>query len=253
MKNLIFNTFLILTFTTQIFSQDVAKECFEIKYLDVFRFHKGDSASWSEKEINELLEINYAEKFEETRFLIPFLVHYLKDFHPNCSKSIDEIRFNNLVDLYFKIRLKDVSAIQKKPIEETLNYIRDDFYDLVKDDKSLHQMLFMFDDGPLFGETTKILPKTKPLQLIETDFGKLSILKSNKKIFLVATDKKDKIIWSRIMKGANPDRYLRDLKFDKISLKKTSLTNIYNFYSEGERLFLYLKPNGEFVYYYHSW
>lgn len=253
MKNLIFSIFLISTFTFQIVAQNVANGCFEIKYLDFFGLDKIDRPDWSDKELSELLEMNYAEKFENTRFFIPMLVRYLQDFHPNCNKSIDEIRFNKLVDLYFKVRLKDGSAIQNKSVEEKLNYIRDDFYNLVKDDKSLPQMQFTFDDGPLYGETAQVSPTTKPLESISTDFGKLSILEANNHIFIVATDKNDKPIWSRIMKGANPDRDLQNLKFDKTPMTKTSLATIVGFYSEGERLSLYLKPNGEFMYYYHSW
>lgn len=253
MKNFIFSILLIFTFAIHIFSQNAAKDCFEIKHLDFFGLDQVEKIDWSEKEIDELLKTNFFEKFNETRFLIPILVRYLKDFHPACNKSIDETRFNNLVAIYFKVRLKDISTIQNKSPEEKLNYIRSDFYTLVQDKDALPRMVFTFDDGPLYGEIPKEIPKIKPSESISTDFGNLSILESNKHIFLVAADNKGKIIWSRIMKGANLDRYLQNLKFDKTPIHKTSLATIVNFYSEGERLSLYLKPNGEFMYYYHSW
>lgn len=253
MKFLIFTICLILTFPSDAVSQNAAKNCFEIKYLDFFGLDKIDDINWSETELNEMLKMNYDEKFDETRFFIPILVRYLKDFHPACNKTINEFRFNNLVTLYFKVRLKDISVIQNKSVEEKLNFIRNDFYVLVQDVKLLPQMKFGFDDGPLYGETVRITPKEKPLESVPTDFGKLSILQSNKQILLVATDKRNKIIWLRVMKGANPDRYLQNLKFDKVPIQKTSLATIFNFYSEGERLTLYLKPNGEFMYYDHSW
>ncbi len=252
-KSLIFIIFALLNFTNYTFAQKAEKNCFEVKYLDFFGLDKIDEIDWSVAEINELLKTDYSAKFEDTRFLIPFLVRYLKDFHPACNKLIDAERFNKLVTLYFKVRIEDILPIKNKSIEEKLNFIRDDFYTLVQDVQSLPRMTYGWDDGPLYGEIPRSMPKSKPLGTISTDFGDLSISESSNQIFLVATDKKNKIIWSRIMKGANPDRYLRNLKFDKVPLEKTSLATIINFYSEGERLNLYVKPNGKFMYYFHSW
>ena len=114
-------------------------------------------------------------------------------------------------------------------------------------------MRYTTDDGPLFGEIPKRVPKSKPSETITVDFGRISIIKSNDQIFLVATNEQGKKIWARILKGANPDRYLTNLKYDSENTEKTSLATVYYFYSEGERLSLFLKPNGEFMYYFHSW
>lgn len=252
-KSSLFITFAFLIFANTTLAQKVDKDCFEIKYLDFFGLDEVNDISWSDKELDEMLKMNYYEQFDETRFFIPILVRYLKDFHPACSKSIDKVRFDNLIALYFKVTLKDISLIRNKSIEEKLSFIRNDFYNLVGDVESLPRMSFSFDDGPLYGEIPKVAPKMKLSESVSADFGKLSILESNERILLVATDKKGKTIWSRIMKGANPDRHLQNLKFDKVPMKKTSLATIFNFYSEGERLNLYLKPDGKFMYYYHSW
>ncbi len=253
MKFLVFVIFAFLIFTNYTFAQKAEKNCFEVKHLDFFGLDKIDEIDWSVEEINDLLKTDYSVKYDDTRFLIPILVRYLKDFHPVCNKSIDTERFDKLTTLYFKVRIKDISPIKNKSVEEKLNFIRDDFYVLVQDVQSLPRMTYGWDDGPLYGEIPKSVSKSKPLEKITANFGELSISESNNKILLVATDKQNKIIWSRVIKGANPDRYLRNLKFEKDAMEKTSLATIFHFYSEGERLNLYLKPNGEFMYYYHSW
>lgn len=248
--------FLILTFfafANFAVAQSLDKDCFEVKYFDFFGLDSKIKINWSDAELNELLKISQSQNENNTSFLVPLIVFQLKDFHPDCNKSIATERFNKLVSLYFKIRQKDVSILENKTIAEQLNFIREDYYSQLQDERLLSRMRYTMDDGPLYGEIPKSVPKSKPLESIATDFGKLSIIKSNNRIFLIARDKENKRIWSRIIKGTNPDRYLRNLKFDKDSIEKTSLATIINFYSEGERLNLYLKPNGKFMYYFHSW
>lgn len=247
---LFFLAFLI--FTNHTLAQNVGKNCFEVKYLDFFGLDKIGDIKWSDEEINELLKMDYEKEFMGTRFYIPILVHFLKGFHPDCNKSINTEKFNKLVSLYFKVTLEDISLIENKSIKEKLNFIRGDFYRLVQIEKLLPLMKFTFDDGPLYGEIPEIVPNTKLLESATTDFGKLLIVESNEKIFLIATDKKNKTIWSRIMKGVNPDHYLKGLRFGENPVEKTSLAFIIHLYA-GERVTLYLKPDGQFMYYYHSW
>lgn len=252
-KSSIFIILALCFFAVHTTAQNASEDCFEIKYLDFFGLDEIKEINWSDEEISELLGTDFSEKYDDTRFLIPFTVRYLKDFHPDCNNAIDMKRFNKLVALYFKVRLKDISPIENKSIEEKLNFIRQDFYNLVQDERLLPRMKYTMDDGPLYGEIPKSMPKSKTSESIITDFGKLSIIESNNQIFLVAADKENKTIWSRIVKGTSPDRYLRNLKFDKEPVEKTSLATIIHFYSEGERLNLYLKLDGKFMYYYHSW
>ncbi len=241
----------ILVFINSSFAQKQKKPCFEVKHFDFFSLKDDEKVNWSNEELDKLSEV---QKYEgKTNFLVPFLVFQLKDFHSNCTKTIDKERYDRLLSLYFKIRQKDISQLKNKSIDEQLLFIREDFYSQLNDEKLLPFMRYTMDDGPLYGEIPKSIPKSTLLETIITDFGKLAITKSNNQIFLIATDKNNKLIWSRIMKGTNSDRFLRDIKFDKEPIEKTSLATIIHFYSEGERLNLYLKPNGDFMYYFHSW
>ncbi|MCY7345227.1 MAG: hypothetical protein LH614_03320 [Pyrinomonadaceae bacterium] len=212
-----------------------------------------DKIHWSDAELNELLKMNRSQDENETSFLIPPIVFQLKGFHPNCTKPIDAERFDKLISLYLKVRHKDVSSLENKTLAEKLIFIREDYYNQLQDERLLPHMRYTMDDGPLYGEIPKSIPESKLSESISTDFGKLSIVTANNQIFLTATDKKNKTIWSRIMKGANPDRKLKNLNFDESPVEKTSLSIIIHFYSEGERLNLYLKLDGKFMYYYHSW
>jgi hypothetical protein len=252
-KILLFFILSFLVFANFAAAQSAGKDCFEVKYFDFFGLSAEDQINWSDTELTELLKTNYLQDKNETSFLIPPIVFQLKSFHPNCTKSIDTERFNKLVSLYLKIRHKDISLLENKTISQKLNFIREDYYNQLQDERLLPQMRYTMDDGPLYGEIPKSFPESKLSESISTDFGKLSIIKANNRIFLMATEKNNKIIWSRIMKGANPDRDLKNLRFDESPVEKTSLATIIRFYSEGERLNLFLKPTGEFMYYYHSW
>lgn len=251
MKNFTFVILAIFFFTGYAFSQQ-NKNCFEIKYFDFFGLDKIGEIKWSDEDINELLEWDYEKKFNDTRFFIPILVYQLRDFHPACNKSVDTQRFNKLVSLYAKTTLLNASYLENKSIEEKLNLIRDDFYRLVQIEELLPRMRFTFDDGPLYGEIPKTVPKVKSSDSVITDFGKLEIVESNEKTFLIAKDKKNRIIWSRIMKGVDADSYLGNLRFAENPVEKTSLAYII-YFQAGERLTLFLKPDGKFMYYYYSW
>lgn len=251
-KSLLIIIFALFLFNSFLAAQNIDKTCFEVKYLDFFGLDEVGDIKWSDEQINELLKINYEKEFMNTRFYIPILVHFLKDFHPACHTSIDKERFNKLLSLYFKVTLNEVNKLENKSIEEKLNYVRDDFYRLVQIDDLLPLMKFTFDDGPLYGEIPKTIPKTNSGKSVATNFGKITIVKSKDKVFLMAIDKEGKIIWSRIMTGVNPKSYLQDLTFTQNSVQETSLATIIHL-TTGERLTLYLKPDGKFMYYYHSW
>ena len=70
----VFVTLAFLIFASNTFAQKADKSCFEVKYLDFFGLDKIDEINWSDKEISGLIETDYFKKFDETRFLIPFLV-----------------------------------------------------------------------------------------------------------------------------------------------------------------------------------
>ncbi len=243
----------ILVSANLLFAQAQQQPCFEVKHFDFFGLKEDLKINWSNEELDKLIELEKAQSEISTNFLIAPLVFQLKDFHPNCKKKNDEGHYNKLITLYFKIRQKDFSLLKDKTVSEQLLFIREDFYSQLQDEKLLPYMRYTMDDGPLYGEIPKSVPKSDSSGFIVTNFGKLTIIESDNQVFLVAIDQENKIMWSRVMKGTNPDRFLKNLRYDKEAYEKTSLATIIHLQSEGERLTLYLKPDGKFMYYYHSW
>jgi hypothetical protein len=232
--------------------QKSTADCFEIKHLDFFGLDKIEKHEWAEDELDQLLDSENTISQNRTSFLVPIIVWQLKEFHPNCNKSPNRKKFDKFVKLYFKIRMQNISNGKNQNIEEQLVLIRDDFYSQLNDDKLLPDMIYTMSDRPLYGEIPKVIPKSKSSQSKDTTFGKITLIKTKNRVVLVATDKQNKVIWSRIMTGVNPTRYLLKLDFDPNAVEETPLATIIHLWT-SERLTLYLRPDGKFIYYSHSW
>jgi hypothetical protein len=232
------------------------QNCFEIKYLDFFGVEELDTMKFSSSELDQLLITDLAknekEKARKTNFLIPFIVMQLKGYYPTCSTNIDTSTFRKLKQLYFKIRQSDISIIKGKSISNQLEYIRQDFYSQVQNDTLLPFMNYTLDDGPFYGQQSKYIPNYKKGTAYTTDFGTLFITKYPNKIFVTVINKQGKHLWTRIMTG-NSNRQLTEINLSKENITKTSLGYTIGMFSEGEALKLYLKSNGDFRYYFHSW
>ena len=244
---------LLLTITS--FGQ-TKTNCFEIKYLDFFGLESLDTMKFPASELDQLLITDLAkdkkEKARKTNFLIPFIALQLKDYYPTCSTNIDTSTFRKLKQLYFKIRQSDISIISDKPISNQLEYIRQDFYRQVQNDSLLPFMSYTLDDGPFYGQLSKYIPNYKKGTAYTTDFGTLFIINYSSKVFVTVINKQGKHLWTRIMTG-NSNRQLTEINLSKENIMTTSLGYTIRMFSEGEALTLYLKSNGDFRYYFHSW
>lgn len=255
MRHITLIIFSILLWTTSSLGQ-TQKDCFEIKHLDFFGVENLDTIKWPPSELDQLLKTDFVkdekEKKRRTNFLIPFIVLQIKDYHPSCSNNSDTATFRKLKELYFKIRQQDVSAINIKPLSTQLEIIRQDFYTQVQNDSLLPFMGYTLDDGPFYGQLSKYIPDCTKSKSYKTDFGTLYITKHSEKLFLTVVNNERKHLWTRIMTG-NSDRYLSEISFSEKDILKTSLGYQLRMFSEGESLNLYLKCNGDFRYYFHSW
>lgn len=238
----------------------VSDSCFEIKYLDFFSLTEDDVPPLAEKQLDQLLAMNFsAAPGQRTNFLIPRLVYYLRDYHPNCRKKTVAVdQFERLVQLYCRIRHLDYEPFRRKEPAAQLELIREDFYRQTADENLLSRMIFSFGDRPLYGETLD--EGSFDLEIEEqlaTGFGHLALARSPGKTYLAASDKKKKIIWIRALTGQRPEkRYFTNVRFDKRrtrSIRKTSLAWIVPLVADGERLTLYLRPDGRFMFYSSTW
>lgn len=230
--------------------------CFSVKYLDFFGLDKVETVKWPQSEIDGLLNMDFESQFKDseirTNFIVPMIVYQLKDYHPNCIKEIDTTYFNNITNLYLKIRKIESQNFAGNSIENKINAIRDDFYSQVEDVKYLPQMTMTFDDGPFYGVDDTSTTKLELVESQKTKFGILSVFKIDGKSVLKSQDKEGKMIWQKSITGLS-NRSLTELHFAENAMEYNSVATIANMYSEGERFTLYLKEDGRFMYYFHSW
>lgn len=248
-------TILFLAINLTLFGQD-SKDCYEIKYLDFFGLDEMEIIKWPESELDGLSKMDFAKDRGQseikTNFIIPMIVYQLKEYHPNCNKEIDTSYFYKISEIYLKIREIDSTEFQQKSISEKIDFIRTDFYSQVQNVDYLPKMTATFDDGPFYGVDYKMETKLKPTKTQQTEFGTLTVSKADDKTILASKDKNGNIIWQKAITGLS-DRNLTELHFTENPMEYNSVATVVHMYSEGERFTLYLKNDGSFMYYFHSW
>ena len=247
--------FLALNLTS--FGQEIeSKDCYEIKYLDFFGLENADIVKWPESELNGLLSIDFEEDRNgssiKTNFIIPVIIYQLKNYHPNCNSEIDTAYFDQISNLYFKIRDIDATNLSDKSVAEKIDYMRTDFYSQVENVDYLPKMTMTFDDGPFYGIDLKQESELKPIKSQETDFGFLTVSKIDDKTVLTSKKKNGNIIWQKSITGLS-GRNLSELHFTENPMEYNSVATVAHMYSEEERFTLYMKKDGSFMYYFHSW
>jgi hypothetical protein len=229
--------------------------CYNIKYLDFFELENAEIVKWPSSEIDGLLKENYekdrSDSDVKTNFLIPLIVYQLPEYHPNCKKEIDTNYFEKISKLYFRIRDTDSTKISNKSITDKIDFIRNDFYSQVENPEYLPKMIMTFDDGPFYGKDTINSTLHNSIKQ-KTNYGSLDISKLDNKVLLTSRDQNGKLIWQKIITGLT-DRNLTDLHFVENPLEYTSISTIAHMYSEGERFTLFMKNDGKFLFYFHSW
>ncbi len=233
-----------------------SKDCYEIKYLDFFGLDQMEIIKWPQSELDGLLKMDFEKDRNgspiKTNFIIPSIVYQLKEYHPNCKTEIDTIYFNQISELYLKIREIDSTKLLNKSITEKIDFIRTDFYSQVENVEYLPEMTMTFDDGPFYGVEFEQESELKPIKTQETDFGILSVSKIDNKTILTSKNKSGELIWQKSITGLS-DRNLTELHFTENPIEYNSVATVAHMYSEGERFTLYLKSDGSFMYYFHSW
>lgn len=248
---LVFITFTVSCSNKMAESENKSSEdCYEIKYLDFFGLDNQEVVKWPDSEINGLMAMDMQSELK-TNFLIPAIIYQLKKYHPNCNSTIDTVYFEKIWKLYSKIREIDISKLKNKSLSEKIDFMRDDFYTQVEDEKYLSKLIYTYDDGPFYGEDVDNEIDLIPEFAQETKFGTIHIYDAGE-IVISVVNQSETILWKKRLTGLS-DRYLTNLRFMDNPIEYTSVATIVNMYSEGERLTLYLKNNGEFLFYFHSW
>ena len=228
--------------------------CYEIKYLDFFALKDVDFPKWSKSNLEMIKERVLSDQGRDTsRSLgmeVPLIAYQLQQFHPKCVTEGNEEYLNQIIDLYFTSRKIDTTRIVNLSLNEQIDFIRDDFYELVKDDQNLVEMSFILDDGPFYGVDTDTTGAVT--DSLKTKFGYLKISELNENGTLSAFDEENQLLWSKSITGLN-GRELGRITTTIHPIRETSLATIFTLFASGERLTVYVKNSGSFMYYFHSW
>lgn len=256
MKTRILITLFFLVSLKLLGQQGKTKDCYEVKYLDLFGFEGMPTVKWPDSEIESLMNMYSRDSSDElyikSKFTLPILLYQMKDYHPKCNKKIDKDYFDKIVRLYFLIGNLDITKIEGKSVAKQIDFIRDDFYARIGDEANLHELIFTLDDGPIYGKDYLEPINTPPSDSISTEFGSLSIFYTNSGVVLVSKDKNGVVIWQKVFTRFYGDE-LYYINLSENPIHYNTVTTCVYMNADGERLTLYLNKKGQFLFYYHSW
>ena len=229
------------------------KPCYPISYLDFFGMENIELDKWPQEELDGLKQVTIAAQKKDTTvttsFLIPMIVYQLKEFHPNCVDSDDSDYLKELIQLYFLIRRIDQQEMDALALTDQIDWVRNDFYSLIPEDENLLNMSFTLDDGPFYGTDTQEAGISE--HSLSTEFGEIIISKLDQQSIITAKDKNGIVLWRKIITGLQGST-VSDIRPAEQPVHKTSAATIIQLFA-GEALTLYVRNDGRFMYYYHSW
>lgn len=242
----------IITLSLTFSARAQSEGCIKFKYFDFFVPGDASEIRWPAATINRL--IGRHANGDGADWLVPLIISQLAHYRPGCGSDEVDARFELLLRLYSVVRRNSVLVPPAVPLPKNLVLIRSDFYSLLQDDRSFHHLILSWDDGPLLGEPTPTRG-IRPIALKEvpTVFGKLRFANTSSTATVTAFDRTGKSLWSRILRGTYPQRRLKALSLETLQLEQTDFIVMATVYVDGEKLTLYVRPNGRFLYYNHSW
>lgn len=253
---------LIFSFFNYSLTIDNQNECSikPIKYLEIYINSRMWEVAGGNSNINletarEMAEIE-KDELEAADFFIPIIINQIKYIYSDHILEENEknilIQFSKFLERKwnnknFKI-MKESSGTE---ICEKVNMIIDKYHLLSEDDSEFYKMIFTLDDGPYFGYDTEI--ELKKIEEIQIDNFKL-VLRGNKlKYTLELLDIDGSLKWKKLI-AKSKNHYITEMGFSNQPIRvKNELGYKVALYGEGELVQLYLKKNGEFRLFFHSW
>ncbi|HMS08030.1 MAG TPA: hypothetical protein PKE66_00995 [Pyrinomonadaceae bacterium] len=247
----IFLLLMLIWVSVPVEARSADKNCFTVKHLDLFGLDL-KSVKWPESEIDALLA---GSDSTNARFLIPMIVRQLAAIHSCHGPTEHDLeRALKLIELYVALRGEPINFVNKlADIDGKIEAISNDFNDQVLNDKILPHLIYSMDDGPLSGNIVSAAPNSKPERIAITSFGEVRFISHGGRLYAVATDRADKVLWARVLKGANPDRFLSQIGPEPMAVNTYEAAIVVSLFVDSERMTMYLRPSGSFVFYLHSW
>jgi len=232
----------------------------EIKYLTTYsdsrmwEFAGGESIidSTSLKDIASITD----EQLKGMHFFTPILIKKIKIY--NSDSVLDETENEIIIELsrFFKrIWKNEIYEIKehdsKVEVCKKINLIIDKYHQLSEDDSEFYKMIYTLDDGPFFGiDTESELDKIKEISIGE---NRLILRGNGAENTLEILNKSSELLWRKII--AQSESYkIERLDFaghpvrvdNELGYKVALIGN-------GELIHLYLRKNGSFRLFFHSW
>lgn len=240
---------LLLTVTTCLLLAQAASSqttCVQLKNYDFFV--GANRERWTENEIENLIKAK--PKADDAGWLVPVILKQLSRYTPACGETEVDRRFTLLLKLYGLVQILPRLDEETVSLYDKLKLIDQDFQAQLKDDKGFDRFIYRLNDPPLTGKPITG-PRAKPLASRDEDvvFGKLRFSNTKTGVVVTAFGKRGNVLWSRSLQGANPRQALKEAQLDTLAVEQTDFVVAAHVDVDGEKLSLYVRPNGRFMYY----
>ena len=229
--------------------------CVALPDVSFFVDEASSKVLWSDEEMEGVIAAQRAAaESERAQFFIPPIIAWLSAYKPGCGPADADRRFERLLTLYFAIRGQETSLDSSSSAVEKLRLVKDDFGRQLNDDQLFRKLIYTTDDGPLSGK--QVSPrgiKAVAKEVRPTPFGSLTFANLRNGVAMMASGKNGKPIWARVLTGTVPARNLKKADLQTMTVEHVSFVVVARLSVDGERLTLYVRPDGRFMYYMHSW
>ena len=253
---------IILVFGCKTVKTDSSQLCVhkEIQYLTTYI----DSRMWKvaggdmKMEISEIRELT--SKLEGNPqsglFFVPMVINGIREIY--LDNDVDESELSFLVEFSGMLSvLWDDSSIlisiedSGAEVCKNVNSIVDYYHKSSEDDDEFYKMIFTLDDGPFYGEDVEY--ELEKIDEVMIDTYKL-ILRSNGVLnTLELLTEKGQVKWRKLIERS-ADYRIETVKFiDNPVMVSNNLGYKIGMYGDGELLHFYLRKNGDFRLFFHSW
>lgn len=232
----------------------------EIKYLSTYM----DSRMWGVANGSEKIDLNAAkelanmkaQELKTANFFAPMIIKEIRDFHQDSEISAKEksilIELSKALGKIWNDETLEITENKSKnEICIITNSIINKYHKLSEDDSQFYKMIFTMDDGPFYGIDTN--EEFKKINEITFDQFKLIQRGNESENTLEIIDENGNLKWRKII-ARSDDYKIQSLSFPKEAVKvKNELGYKLALLGDGELIQLYLKKNGDFRLFFHSW
>ncbi len=253
-------TILVLISFKPIITSAQTCEVKDIKYLSTYI----DSRMWEVAGGNAAINLEVAQemsslgdkKIESATIYIPMLIkeieRYYADYNLDGSEKSILLEISKI---FSKIWSNESFVISNESSEievcQKVNLIIDRYHQVSQDDSEFYKMIFTFDDGPFMGIDTDL--ELNKIKEISIDDKKLILRGNGSENTLEVKDKSGQLLWRKIISRSEEYKITNLVFADDPIRVNNELGYKIALYGDGELVQLYLRKNGAFRLFFHSW